>query len=239
MTKNQWYIELYEHFENYGDEPYTQNTRPEVDFIEQVIDSDRSKAILDVGCGNGRHCLELARRGYHVLGVDLSESTPAQGRRMAAEENLDVRFIQCDARQLPFESQFEVAIMLCEGAFSLMEEDAMDFLILANTARALKPGGHLIMTAPNAAFMLPQPPDEAFDLVTLRETFTLDKVVPDGTRKKLLCTQRYYTCPELRGLLVQAGFQRVEFFACAGNGYGRGQKPARTHFEFGAIAKKA
>ena len=232
-----WYQELYENFESYGDEPYTQNTHLEVDFVEQVIGGDRSKGILDIGCGNGRHSLELARRGYTVLGVDLSESMLAQGRRAAAAENLAVRFMQCDARELPFINQFDVAIMLCEGAFSLMEDDAMDTLILCNIARALKPGGQLVMTAPNAACMLAQPPNAAFDLTTLRETFTLSKTLPDGSSNTLDCTQRYYTCPELRCLLKEAGFPSVEFFACTEAGYQRGEKPARSHFEFGAIAE--
>jgi len=209
-------------------EPYTHNTIREVDFIEGVIAGDRSKPVLDVGCGTGRHALELARRGYNVLGVDLSASMLAQGRQAAAFENLAVRFMQCDARQLPFEQQFEVAIMLCEGAFSLMEEDAMDYQILVNISHALKPGGRLIMTAPNAAVMLTQPPDGSFDLATLRETFTLDKVNPDSSRKTLDCTQRYYTCPELNCLLKQAGFQYVEFFACTESGYDRLQKPTRS-----------
>ncbi len=237
MTKP-WYEELYDGFDAYSEEPYTQHTRPEVDFIEQVIGNDRAKAILDVGCGTGRHSLELARRGYNVLGVDLSASMLMQARQAAAAANLPVRFMQCDARDLPFEGRFNVAIMLCEGAFSLMETDAMDAAILANIARALKPGGQLVMTAPNATFMLTQPPDDAFDLVTLRETFTLDKEIPDGSTKTLDCTQRYYTCPELRCLLTGAGFRSVVFFACTEKGYTRSRQPARTDFEFGAIAEK-
>ena len=71
---NRWYEELYKDFETYNEEPYTQSTRVEVDFVEQVIGHDHSKRILDVGCGNGRHTLELARRGYEVVGTDLSKS---------------------------------------------------------------------------------------------------------------------------------------------------------------------
>ncbi len=233
-----WYVELYRDFDAYGAEPYTQNTCSEVDFMEQVMAGDRSLAILDVGCGNGRHSLELARRGYSVLGVDLSACMLGQGRRVAASEQLPVPFVCGDARELPFERRFEVAIMLCEGAFSLMESDEMDLLILKNIARALEPGGRLIMTAPNAAFMLAQPPGEAFDLTTLRETFTLEVAKPDGSRRVLDCAQRYYTCPELAGLLRQAGFQRVRFFACSESGYDGSRKPARRDFEFGAIAEK-
>jgi 2-polyprenyl-3-methyl-5-hydroxy-6-metoxy-1,4-benzoquinol methylase len=70
----QWYEELYEDFAAYDKEPYTQSTGGEVDFVESEIGHDHSKRILDVGCGNGRHTLELARRGYAVVGIDLSAS---------------------------------------------------------------------------------------------------------------------------------------------------------------------
>ena len=161
----------------------------------------------------------------------------AQGRRLAKAENLQVALIQGDARELTFQEAFDVAIMLCEGAFSLMEEDAMDRLILANLFRALRPHGKLILTAPNALFMLAQS-SEAFDTLTFRETFQLDKTLPDGSKKSLDCTQRYYTWPELNWLLKQVGFQRVQFFACAEAGYDGKMKPSQEHFEFGAIATK-
>ncbi|NKQ36996.1 MAG: class I SAM-dependent methyltransferase [Chloroflexi bacterium] len=236
MTKK-WYKELYENFDAYGEEPYAQNTSAEVDFIEQVMAFDRTKSILDVGCGNGRHTLELARRGYAVTGIDLSETMLEYGRRQAAAKQLTIQLSQCDARQLPFRQHFDAAIMLCEGAFSLMENDDMDLRILFNIYRALKPGGKLIMTAPNAAFMIVHP-SPGFDLITLREQFMLDKTQPDGVQKTLDCTQRYYTCPELRGMFDQVGFQSVVFFACTGTGYDREQKPTRDQFELGAIAEK-
>jgi SAM-dependent methyltransferase len=233
-----WYVELYQGFDAYGQEPYAQNTVAEVGFIEGVIGGDRGRAILDVGCGIGRHCLELARRGYKVVGVDLSASMLAHGRRAAASEGLPVHFVHGDARGLPFKSHFEVAIMLCEGAFSLMETDAMDVRILEHVGRALRPRGTLIMTAPNAAFMLAQPQVKGFDLTTQREAFTLEKAAPDGSHRVLQCTQRYYTCPELRCLLREAGFQVVDFFACTEGGYDLARKPSSAHFEFGAVARK-
>ena len=234
-----WYIELYRYFPDYNREPYVQNTAQEVEFIEREIGHDRSKLILDVGCGTGRHALELARRGYRVVGVDLSESLLAQGWKMAKAEALAVTFILGDARVLHFESRFNVVLSLCQGAFSLMETDEMDYLILENLARALKPGGKLILTAPNAAYMLAHAPEGGvFDPVTLREIFTLEAARPDGGKSELTCTQRYYTCPELRWLLKRTGFERVEFFSVTERGFYRRVVPAPDHFELGVIARK-
>ena len=234
----QWYEELYEDYHAFDDEPFAQRTISEVDFIEDVIDHDESRRILDIGCGNGRHALELSRRGYRVVGMDLSESMLARGRKIAAGENLNVEFFQRDARRLKIHEGFDVAIMLCEGAFSLMEEDEMDRSILANAFLALQPKGKLIMTAPNAVFKLTQPLDGSFDPETFRETFKMDKKITDGRNKMLDCTQRYYTCPELNWLLQGVGFKRVEFFACTKAGYNRESKPDKNHFELGAIAFK-
>ncbi len=246
-TPKPWYVELYRRFPGYDQEPYAQGTQGEVDFIEQEIGHDKSKTILDVGCGTGRYVLELARREYKVVGVDLSESLLEQGRKKARAENLDVTFIAGDARALDFKAQFDVALSICEGAFSLMETDEMDLLILKNMARALKKpapddgksGGKLILTVPNAAFMLAQASEEgAFDPVTFRETFTLEKTGADGSKKTLHCTQRYYTCPELKWLLNQAGFRIVEFFGVTEAGFDRQIKPSKDHFEIGVIAER-
>jgi len=234
-----WYVELYRHFPDYDQEPYTQGTQGEVDFIEQELGHDRSKIVLDVGCGAGRHALELARRGYRVVGVDLSGSLLAQGREAARAESLDVTFIVGDARALGFAARFDLALSLCEGAFSLMETDEMDRLILENVARALKPGGRLILTAPNAAFMLAHGPGEgAFDPVTCREVFTLEATGPDGSRRTLHCTQRYYTCPELKCLLQRASFEVVVFFGVTEAGFDRQVRPSGDHFEIGVIAER-
>ncbi len=242
-----WYIELYEHFPDYNAEPYTQGTKGEVDFIEQELAHDRAKAILDVGCGTGRHALELGRRGYAVVGVDSSEALLAQGRSAAQAENLNVTFIAGDARALNFEAQFDVALSICEGAFSLMETDEMDFLILENIAHALRDpdpaqglsGGKFILTTPNAAFMLANDSDEgAFDPVTCRETFPLEATGADGSKKTLHCSQRYYTCPELKTLLKQAGFRHIRFFGVTESGFDGRATPSKEHFELGVVAEK-
>ena len=74
MKIKQWYEVLFENYaEKYDNEVFTQGTIGECDFIENEISRDRSLKILDVGCGTGRHSIELSKRGYTVTGIDLSK----------------------------------------------------------------------------------------------------------------------------------------------------------------------
>ena len=233
-----WYKKLYEHFPGYDEEPYVQNTEREVEFIEGMLGSDASRWILDVGCGTGRHVLSLARRGYGVVGLDLSESMVGRGRARAREEGLHVDFVVGDARGLPFDEGFDAALILCEGGFSLMETDRMDRAILQGVARVLRPEGMLIMTAPHAAFMMAHEPEEGvFDLVTLREHFEIETKDAEERKRTLRASQRYYTCPELRWLLEEASFGSVEFFAVTAEGFSLKAAPSPDHFEVGAVAR--
>ena len=87
----QWYEELFKNYANkYDNEVYTQGTIGECDFIEKEINYDKSIKILDVGCGTGRHSIELSKRGYKVTGIDLSEKQIAKAIEKAQKLNLNI-----------------------------------------------------------------------------------------------------------------------------------------------------
>jgi len=152
---NQWYESL---FENYGlkydNEVFVHGTTGECDFIESEIRFNKQFRILDIGCGTGRHSIELTSREYHITGIDLSDSMLERAREKASALKMTIDFQKQDARQLPFNHDFDLAIMLCEGSFPLMETDEMNYQILQSAAKALKPAGKLIFTTLNGLFPL-------------------------------------------------------------------------------------
>ena len=67
--KNGWRMFFNNHAPQYMNESFTENTISEVNFLEEEFKLSKGSSIFDVGCGTGRHSLELARRGYNVTGI--------------------------------------------------------------------------------------------------------------------------------------------------------------------------
>jgi len=251
----QWYEEL---FENYGikydKEVYTQGTIGECDFIEKEIEYNKAIKILDIGCGTGRHSIELAKRGYSVVGIDLSESQLKRARKKASEQNLKIVFHQRDARKLTFSHEFDLAIMLCEGSFPLMETDEMNFQILRNTANALKPEGKLIFTTLNGLFPLFHSVKDfldsntkegnakcgslSFDLMTFRDINTTVFEDDSGNKKELKSNERYYVPSEIAWLLKTLDFKTIDICGAKLGAFSRNDKLTTEDFEMLVIAEK-
>lgn len=117
----------------------------------------------------------MTRRGYSIVGIDLSESQLNRAREKACEQGLQISFQKHDARELPFLCEFDAVIMLCEGSFPLMETDEMNFQILQNAAKALKPNGKLILSTLNGLFGLFHSVKEHLDLQAKEESATYEQ----------------------------------------------------------------
>ena len=251
----QWYEELFANYaEKYDNESFTKGTIGECDFIEKEINFNKALKILDIGCGTGRHSIELSARGYTVTGIDLSESQLKRAKLKASKQNLNIVFQKQDARRLNFVNEFNLVIMLCEGAFSLMETDEMNFQILQNAANALKPKGKLMFTTLNGLFPLFHSvkdflaseskgdaatyTDNSFDLMTFRD-HNITHIVDDfGNKKELVCNERYYVPSEITWLLKSLNFKTVDIFGAKLGSFSRNDKLTTEDFEMLVIAEK-
>jgi 2-polyprenyl-3-methyl-5-hydroxy-6-metoxy-1,4-benzoquinol methylase len=195
----------------------------------------------------------LTKRGYHVTGIDLSESQLKRAREKAEADNLSIDFQRQDARNLPFNKEFDVAIMLCEGGFSLMETDEMNFEILKNVTKALKPQAKLIFTTCNGLFPLFHSVNEfyasvqgednskckskGFDLMTFRDHNIVEFEDDSGNKKTLECNERYYVPCEITWLLKSLGYTTIDIFGARLRAFSREHKLTTEDFEMLVIAE--
>ncbi|MCD4780012.1 MAG: class I SAM-dependent methyltransferase [Candidatus Omnitrophica bacterium] len=251
----QWYESLFENYaQKYDKEIFVQGTLGECDFIEQEIAHEKSLKIIDIGCGTGRHSIELSKRGYDITGVDLSTSQLKSAKEKAKKLNLNIDFLKHDARNLPFESEFDLAIMLCEGGFSLMETDEMNFDILKNATKALKEKGKLIFTTLNGLFPLYHSVEKfcaasgnqesttyksnTFDLMTFRDHNTTAFEDDAGNKKELKCNERYYVPSEITWLLKTLGYKKIDVFGAKLGAFSRKDNLTTEDFEMLVVAEK-
>lgn len=251
----QWYESLFENYaQKYDKECYVQGTLGECDFIEQELRLSKNVRILDVGCGTGRHSIELTKRGYSVTGVDLSANQIERAREKAQEAGVTIDFQIQDARHLSFDGEFDLAIMLCEGGFSLMETDEMNFEILKNATKALKDKGKFIFTALNGLFPLFHSVSEfyqsmqkeaqsqckecSFDLMTFRDHNTTVIEDDSGNKRELKSNERYYVPSEIKWLLKTLGYKSIDIFGAKLGAYSRNDKLTTDDFEMLVVAEK-
>lgn len=123
-----------------------EQTRVEAEFLERTLDGGAHAHFLDVPCGNGRHALALAARGYQVTGVDASEEFIAEAR---AASTKNARWVLGDMAELPWTSEFDGAY--CFGNSFGYNDRVGAQRFLAAVAGTLKPGARFIVDTGMAA----------------------------------------------------------------------------------------
>lgn len=161
---------------------WAQRTQIEVDLICSHVPLQSDSAILDFGCGIGRHALELARRGCSVVGVDFAPRLVERAQESANREGLaeKVRFIHADCRDIELDVTFDLGLCLYD-VIGTFPDDRENERIAYNLSRHLKPGGHALTSVLNLALVESiaiQKVDiskRPFELLNLKPSATMEK----------------------------------------------------------------
>ena len=204
------------------DETLTERTPAEIDRLEALLQLRPPRRILDLPCGQGRHAIELARRGYEVTGMDISPYLIEIARKRARAADVQVRWLTGDMRQPIPGAKFDLILNLFTS-FGYFAQDDDDRQVLAAAASMLTRGGRFVLEVINGERVMANFEERGWFTVgqsAVMEARTLDRssqrmvvertvnTPPDSETS--VHTLRLYTGPQLEAAMRQAGFRRVD-----------------------------
>jgi SAM-dependent methyltransferase len=236
-----WYVSA---FADTADMAWTDRTEAEVERALRMLRPQGDERVLDLACGSGRHSLELVRRGFDVVGADISPQLLEIARRDAEEQGLDVTFVEADLRELEFDAEFDLVLSLNDGAIGYLETEAENLRAFEVISQALKPDGRHLMQLPNVLYAKEHLPQKSWisgssmielvehrwnkrdrymegAMIPLRFGEVLDELKPIEFR------QRLYTVEELREIMSSVGMEVDRVF----HGSGKVREPTHKQFE--------
>ena len=200
-------------------------TRKEVDLFSELLDFRADDTILDLCCGQGRHALELARRGFKVEGLDRSRYLIQKARASAKKENLSARFKEGDARKLPFQPDTFEVVMVLGNSFGYFETAQDDLRVLREIFRVLKPWGRLLLDVADGEYLKRNFQARSWEWIDKklfvcrerslsadRQRLISREVVTDATKGVIadqFYAERLYAPNDLTTLFEESGFSDV------------------------------
>src|SRR3990170_1158659 len=216
----QWWEDIYNrtiYFHLY-EETDTKLARTEVEDVIKVLSPHPSARILDLCCGYGRHSIELAKKGFEVVGVDISQKQIQRAKEYSVENHVGVTFLMKDARKLPFANEFDIVLNMFLS-FGYFEDEKEDTDMLKGVFRALKPKGRFLMDFWNREKEIREFKPSFFEHhkdISIRKEWEFDALkgrlnwkntvtFPDGRKESWNHSIRAYTVAELKKLIEEAG----------------------------------
>lgn len=221
-----WYEEFfgedYMRFHLVGGQREADRAPAECGFIVNALRLKAGDRVLDLCCGQGRHAVELAKRGFTVTGTDLSRYLLGLARNAAEQAGVQVRFHRGDMRELPWEEEFDAVIVMFT-AFGYFDSEKDNEKVLCEIRKVLRTGGRLLLDLPNRDVFLNLIADGQRTWYEHEEHLILDEhtwdpdrcrlrlsrtiVAPDGTRRQTGHDLREYTHEEIVTMLEQVGLR--------------------------------
>ncbi len=196
--------------------------RREADFIESCLGLEKGATILDLACGTGRHAVELASRGYGVVGYDLSLNMLALAADEAQGRSQKLNFLQGDMREMAFDQVFD-GLYSWATSFGYFDDDK-NLDVLRRMHRALRIGGILVLDIINRDYVAPRQPSLVWfegdgcvcmdemqvDSFTSRLKVKRTAMFDDGRSREIDYSIRLYALHEIGKMMHDADFKVVE-----------------------------
>ncbi len=128
-----------------------------------MLEPDGHERVLDLACATGQRTLELCRRGFDVVGVDIRDALLEAAAGEAQIRDLWPYFVEEDPRYLDFKQEFDLVLSLGGGSFEHFDYDEENLRAFESVARALRPGGRLLMQIPNVLHVEAHLPEKGLD----------------------------------------------------------------------------
>ncbi|MGA6974221.1 MAG: methyltransferase domain-containing protein [Candidatus Binatus sp.] len=224
-----WYVDFFrsDYLNVYGHMFTEERAEKESAFVASVLDLKPGSSVLDLCCGQGRHSVNLAKRGFKVTGLDLNPDYVELAQQAARARNVAIETVAADMRKIPFENKFD-AIVNMYSSFGYLESEAEDLKVLESAVKALKRGGSLLLDMLNREWAIDNYIQNDWhtgedgtlyverrdlDLATSRMHVHFIVVDPKGGRRESVGHNiRLYTLTEMTRLLDRVGLRLTEVF---------------------------
>ena len=211
------YLDLY-------DEVLSARTPLETDEIEALLQLRPPLRILDLPCGQGRHSIELARRGYEVTGVDLSPYLLGVASERATASGVHVHWRLGDMREPIAGQTFDLVLNLFTS-FGYFADEADDRQVVRAAASMLEPGGRFLLEVINGQRVMGNFQEREW--FTVGQIAVMERRSLDVSTRRMVVERtvssangddtsvhavRLYSGPAVKTMLDAAGFGRVELY---------------------------
>jgi len=224
-----WYVDFFrsDYLNVYGHMFTEERAEKESAFVASVLDLKPGSSVLDLCCGQGRHSVNLAKRGFKVTGLDLNPDYVELAQQAAKASKVAIETVAADMRNIPFENKFD-AIVNMYSSFGYLESEAEDLKVLESAAKALKRGGSLLLDMLNREWAIDNYIQNDWhtgedgtlyverrdlELATSRMHVHFIVVDPNGGRRESVGHNiRLYTLTEMTRLLDRVGLRLSKVF---------------------------
>lgn len=217
------------------------NTVKDIDILVEAASLKPELNVLDLCCGQGRHSLELAKRGFkQVVGIDRSRFLVRLARKRAKQLGLEVGFSEGDARQIrSVKESSQDCVFLMGNSFGYFEHLEDDIAVLNAVKRALRPAGTLVMDIVDGAWMAKNFEARSWEWIDQNHFVNRERSL-DSNGKRIITreivshselgvladqfyAERLYTFEEIKTILESLGFHGVVIHTQLASNSTRGQ----------------